>query len=205
VKQFNDLLAESTQNFPEITHKMIDLMSQHWELIEIWNKRSNLTAITNVQEAVLLHYRDSLEALVLDICSPIIDIGSGAGFPGIPLAIARPNWQITLLEPRQKRASFLRTVKARLGLTNVRILDGRSDDQPVELFASAVSRATFSTIRDMEKCMRWLKPGGKMYLYRSEPTGISNRTTAQHMYQINATPRYLEIWSNFLKPDLSES
>jgi 16S rRNA G527 N7-methylase RsmG len=78
----------------------------------------------------------------------------------------------------------------------VRVLNNRSENQPSELFASAVSRATFSTTEDMEKCLRWLLPGGKMYLYRTEPTGFTNRITEQHRYTINANNRLVEIWTH---------
>lgn len=174
--QIQALLEGILAGLPEAEQPfLIGQLAAHWALVCQWNDRCNLTAISQPEDAAWLHYRDSLQALPLLTSGPILDIGSGAGFPGIPLALARPEWSFTLLEPRHKRASFLQTVISRLGMRNVRVVIGRSDQPIPQLspdqgppYAAVVTRATFSGEADLLGCMRWLRPGGKLIAYRSE-------------------------------------
>ena len=96
--------------------------ARYYELLVDWNSRINLTAITEPQAVVEKHFLDSL--LLLDDVTfgdgdTLIDVGTGAGFPGIPLAIVCPNLKVTLLDSLRKRVTFLETVAAELGLSNV--------------------------------------------------------------------------------------
>jgi len=119
------------------------------ELIE-WNKKINLTSITDPQDAQIKHFLDSLSLLLalkqpLGDCS-FIDIGSGGGFPGLPLKIAFPDIHIVLLEATAKKASFLRHVSQQLGLENVEVVGQRAEtaahnDQYRQRFDYAVCRA----------------------------------------------------------------
>jgi 16S rRNA (guanine527-N7)-methyltransferase len=172
--------------------RALDLLSRHWDLVSAWNERVNLTAIDDALDAAWLHYRDSLEALAALVPGGITDIGSGAGYPGIPLAIAEPERQVTLVEPRRKRVSFLETVAARLGLGNVRVIEGRSEDTPKVLTANVVSRATFSDLRDLRACLKWVAPGGQLIAFRSDPSGDS--AAHAHPYRLGDETRLLEIW-----------
>ncbi len=172
--------------------RVVDLCARHWELVLAWNERVNLTAISDNVEAAWLHYRDSLAALPLLTQGPVLDVGSGAGYPGIPLAIALPELQFSLLEPRRKRASFLENAAARLGLNNVRVLNGAIEDAPPELFAAAVTRATFSSLLDLDKCLGWIKPGGKVVAYRSE--GVPLTGSMLTPYKVREETRLLEVF-----------
>jgi 16S rRNA (guanine527-N7)-methyltransferase len=172
--------------------RVIGLLGRHWELVSSWNARVNLTSIEDASEVAWLHYRDSLEALQVLVPGAITDLGSGAGYPGIPLAIAEPSRRVTLVEPRRKRASFLETVAARLGLDNVRVLEARSDDSPDELSANVVTRATFSDAHELRACQKWAAPGGRLIAFRSDPSG--DPTARAHLYRLRDEVRLLEIW-----------
>ena len=103
----------------------IELMYRHWQLMLKWNARTNLTAIRKDSEALLKHYADSVVMVnILPPSGSVLDVGSGGGFPGIPLSIVRPDLTWRLLEPRQKRVSFLKATVARLGLKNVEVIRG---------------------------------------------------------------------------------
>jgi len=133
-----------------------------------WNARTNLTAIKTDEEALLKHYADSIVMTeVLPESGRILDVGSGGGFPGLPLAVVREDLEWTLLEPRQKRVSFLRASIARLGLKNVRVVAGRSDETPQGLSDLAVTRATFSSVDDARTVLDWLVPDGFLFALRS--------------------------------------
>src|SRR5947209_8710675 len=97
------------------------------ELLD-WNTRMNLTAIIDPGEVLIKHFLDSLSLLMAcdGVALRVLDIGSGAGFPGLPLAIVRPQWQVTLLEATGKRVTFLRHVIATLKLENVVAVQGRA-------------------------------------------------------------------------------
>jgi len=117
-----------------------------------WNRAYNLTAIKEDRDIVIKHFLDSLlylTAIPEGRCS-ICDIGSGAGFPGVPIAIVRPELNIVLNEPSRKKAAFLRHIRRMLFLNNVEVLECRVEDIRGRLFDIAVTRALFS-IRDVIK------------------------------------------------------
>lgn len=97
-------------------------------LIEKWNRVHNLTAIRDPRDMLAQHVLDSLAALPHIHGPRIVDVGTGAGLPGIPLALARPDWQITLVESNQKKTAFLQQVKIELALHNVEIMAQRIED-----------------------------------------------------------------------------
>jgi len=133
-------------------------------LIEKWNRVHNLTAVREPEQMVVLHLLDSLTVLphVAGMTS-LLDVGTGAGLPGIPLAIARPSLQVTLLDSNHKKTTFLTQAKAELGLANVRVVSERVESwQPEKKFDAVVSRA-FSELSDFVTQARHLvAPGGAM-------------------------------------------
>jgi 16S rRNA (guanine527-N7)-methyltransferase len=171
----------------------IDRLVQHWELVKAWNARVNLTSILDDEEAAYRHYRDSLQALPLLPQGAIVDFGSGAGFPGIPLALAAPDRTFTLLEPRRKRVSFLEVAAGRLGLTNVRVVLGASGDRPDRDYDAGVTRATFSSADGLEECLTWLVPGAPLIAYRSDALGLPGAQV--HPYLVRETRRVLEVYT----------
>lgn len=174
-----------------LSKDQLDLLAQHWTAIGRWKSRLNLTAVQSDEEAALLHYADSLELVAHLLPGAILDVGSGAGFPGVPLAIATKA-PVTLMEPRQKRASFLRTVRAELGLTNVQILETRSSTPPSDTFPNVVTRATFSKPEQLLACLAWVEPNGQLLALRSPPA--SALASATHPYELGGRQRLIEIW-----------
>ena len=133
-------------------------------LIEKWNKVHNLTAVREPGQMVVLHLLDSLSVLPhVAGAKTLLDVGTGAGLPGIPLAIARPDLAVTLLDSSHKKATFLRQAKAELPLPNVQIACERVEKwQPAAPFDIVVSRA-FSELADfVEQAGHLLAPGGTM-------------------------------------------
>lgn len=139
-------------------------LAAHLELIEKWNRVHNLTAVRDTAQMVVLHLLDSLSLLpyVADAKS-VIDVGSGPGFPGIPLAIARPDVRFTLLDSSHKKCAFLEQAKAELGLANVTVACDRVERyRPAQGFDVVVSRA-FADLADFVTQSRHLAaPGGRL-------------------------------------------
>jgi len=123
-----------------LTVDEIDQLYRHFELLERWNKRMNLTAIESGPEMVIRHYCESLffTGQLPGEPASIVDIGSGAGFPGIPMAVLRPDWKVTLVESNQRKAVFLREATRTLG--NVVVRGCRAEDVR-DKFDLLVSRA----------------------------------------------------------------
>lgn len=139
-------------------------LAAHLELIEKWNRVHNLTAVRDTAQMVVVHLLDSLSLLpyVADAKS-VIDVGSGPGFPGIPLAIARPDVRFTLLDSSHKKCAFLEQAKAELGLANVTVACDRVEQyRPAQGFDVVVSRA-FADLADFVTQSRHLAaPGGRL-------------------------------------------
>lgn len=116
---------------------------QYRDLIQHWNQVYNLTAIRSPQEMIGRHLLDSLAALPYVHGPRVLDLGTGAGLPGIPWAIVRPDWQIMLLDSQAKRVRFLRQAVMELGLRNAAVVHSRAQDfsMPDELFNTVTSRA----------------------------------------------------------------
>ena len=133
-------------------------------LIEKWNKVHNLTAVREPGQMVVLHLLDSLSVLPhVAGARTLLDVGTGAGLPGIPLAIARPDLAVTLLDSSHKKATFLRQAKAELSLPNVEVACERVEKwQPAAPFDIVVSRA-FSELADFVlQAKHLVAPGGTM-------------------------------------------
>ena len=111
----------------------------------------------------------------------------------MPLAVAAPGGDFTLLEPRRKRVSFLEVALARTGIANARVVCGASTDGPDRPYAAAVTRATFSSAEEIAACLDWVTPGGPVMAYRTEPTGLAGTTV--HPYRLRDVDRVLEIWT----------
>jgi len=166
----------------------------HWRLLLQWNQKINLTSILEAEQGALLHYRDSIEAIHKLKGTHIVDFGSGAGFPGIPLALALPDKHFTLVEARRKRASFLRVCKSTLKINNIEVLNCRAEDMPTKQFDCALTRATFSQEYAIEGLFRWLGPCAPLLLFRSAGDEMENADIEKHAYEIMGRKRTLEVW-----------
>jgi len=137
---FRELLVREFAPYGSLTVEQIDRLEAHYKLLTHWNARLNLTRIDSEEEAVRLHY---CESLFVGTRLPagqlrIVDVGSGAGFPGIPIAILRPECNITLVESHQRKAVFLR--EASRNLHNATVVTDRAENLKFE-FDWLVSRA----------------------------------------------------------------
>lgn len=125
-------------------------------LIYKWNKVHNLTAVREPAEMVTLHLLDSLAVLPHIQAERLLDVGSGAGLPGIPLALCLPQMRVTVLDSSHKKASFMRQAKAELGVDNLEVICGRVEQfKPVELYDVIISRA-FSDLNQFTSLTRHL-------------------------------------------------
>lgn len=138
------------------------------ELIQEWNEKVNLTAITEDEEIIKKHFIDSLKVFKIEElkkCKRFIDIGTGGGFPGVPMKIMNPECEMYLLDSLNKRINFLNEVVNQLGLENVNTMHGRAEDYAKdpsyrEGFDAVVSRAVANLTVLSEFCIPYLKVGG---------------------------------------------
>jgi len=137
---FGKLLAKELAGVGSLSHEQVTQLWEHYQRLLLWNQRLSLTSIEPGKEMVVRHYCESLyfAAQLPGSAGSIADIGSGAGFPGIPMAIWNPNWTVTLVESNQKKGVFLR--EASRGLSNIRVESKRAQDLSGE-FDWIVSRA----------------------------------------------------------------
>lgn len=142
----------------------LDKLMQYLGLIQKWNRVHNLTALRDPQIMLTHHLLDSLAVLPHVHINRLLDVGSGAGLPGIPLAVARPDWGVTLSDSNHKKSSFQQQAMIEMGLSNVRVAPGRVEDiKPGQKFDGVISRA-FSEIADFVSCSHHLlATGGRWY------------------------------------------
>ena len=135
-------LADLNIELPENAEQKF---TQLLELLIKWNKAYNLTAVRDPNEMVVLHLIDSLAPLPYVEGGQILDVGTGPGFPGLPMAIARPDWQFTLLDSNSKKTRFVTQAVIELGLKNVTVVTGRAENSEInQRFNTVMCRATFS-------------------------------------------------------------
>ncbi|HWD21626.1 MAG TPA: 16S rRNA (guanine(527)-N(7))-methyltransferase RsmG [Burkholderiales bacterium] len=141
-----------------------DKLLQYVALLEKWNRTFNLTAIREPGEMVSHHLLDSLVVaphLRLSAGARIADVGSGAGLPGIPLAIACPHWDVTLNDSNTKKTAFMRQAAIELHLANVSVHEGRVQGwNPAQRFAAVISRAFAEFSEFIAACRHLVAPGG---------------------------------------------
>jgi 16S rRNA (guanine527-N7)-methyltransferase len=156
-----------------------DRLLEYVALLLKWNRTYNLTAIRDPLAMVVHHLLDSLSVLpYLPLKAQgarLVDAGSGAGLPGIPLALARPGWHVTLAESSEKKAAFLRQAAIELKLANVEVYEGRVEAwRPERLFDLVISRA-FAALADfMAACRHLVAPGGMLAAMKgTAPTDLA--------------------------------
>jgi 16S rRNA (guanine527-N7)-methyltransferase len=178
--------------------------------LQLWNQSFNLTSITLDDEIIIKHFVDSLAALRADdimIRSRLLDVGTGAGFPGIPLKISRPDLDITLVEPVRKKSSFLHFIVGLLQLEDVDIFDGTlerflNERLPWGSFDYITTRALK---HDLILCkgIRLLRQGGRAILYSSQPINKSDLCSNWRLiskYQFRLQKGYGERVVSILTP-----
>lgn len=166
-----------------LTNEQIHMFDTYYDMIVEKNKVMNLTKITDYHEAVIKHFVDSCSLVLLDDDiyikkrftdgASVIDVGTGAGFPGIPLKIIFPQIRLTLLDSVNKKLDFLRDVSSELGFTDINIIHGRAEDISHqkgirESFDFCVSRAVGNLAVLSEYCLPFVKKNGFFVSYKSE-------------------------------------
>ena len=165
LKEFNISLSEH----------QINQFLKYFELLVEWNEFMNLTAITEYDEVMKKHFVDSLSLIkIYDVSKPasVIDVGTGAGFPGLALKIAYPNFKVTLLDSLNKRINFLNQVIHSLGLEKISTIHGRAEDfgrnpEYREQFDLCVSRAVANLATLSEYCIPYVEMDGLFVPYKS--------------------------------------
>ena len=159
----------------QLTNIQKEQFDRYYELLVEWNKVMNLTGITDYDEVNLKHFTDSLTIVRINNMnniSAVIDVGTGAGFPGLPIKIVFPHIKVVLLDSLNKRIKFLDKVIEELNLDNVVTLHGRAEDyarkaEYREQFDVCVSRAVANLSTLSEYCMPFIKKGGYFISYKS--------------------------------------
>lgn len=178
MKEYNTSKFRSDLEVLEITltEKQIEQFLIYYEMLVEWNEFMNLTAITEYDEVMKKHFIDSISLIkAYDVTksAKVIDVGTGAGFPGLALKIAYPNLQVTLLDSLNKRIQFLNEVIDKLQLDGVETIHGRAEDfakagKLRETFDLCVSRAVANLSTLSEYCLPFVKVGGQFISYKSE-------------------------------------
>ncbi len=152
-----------------LSDEQIDRLLRFIGLIDKWNKAFNLTSIRDQEAMVSLHLLDSLAILPYVAGKKVIDIGTGAGLPGIPLAVCRPDKTFTLLDSNSKKTRFVQQAVLELKLTNVQVCHSRVEDFKAEhLFDTVITRA-FTNLSDMLKMTGHLiAPGGVLLAMKGQ-------------------------------------
>ncbi len=151
----------------ELSNEQIDKFFTYKDLLKDWNQKINLTAIVDDKEIILKHFIDSLTiAKYISNESTLIDVGTGAGFPGIPVKIAKENVSVTLIDSLNKRINFLNEVISKNNLEKIRCIHGRAEDVSRETlmrekfdYATARAVANLSTLAEL--CLPFVKVGGE--------------------------------------------
>ena len=163
-----DLTSLLQASFVPVTEDAIQKLNRYGDMLMDWNGRMDLTSVPP-QEMAEKHFLDSLLPLTQPGLFPkgcsLIDVGTGAGFPGLALAVSRPDFQVSLLEAMQKRCQFLQAVCDELGLSNVRVIQNRAeitgrDETHREQYDRAIARAVAPLNVLCEYLLPFVKPGG---------------------------------------------
>ena len=185
-----------------LTDRMVTQLLSYKDLLITHNQHMNLTAITDEREVIIRHFVDSLAGmpeLVVTEDTTICDIGTGAGLPGIPLAIAMPQVQFTLVDSLEKRIGFLELVCETLELDNVTLVAARTEDLAQDLayreqFDVCVSRGVAPLYKLLELGIAFVKPGGLFLAYKGakvvEEVSEASRSLAVFTCSVERTTSY---------------
>ena len=196
-----------------LSRKQMEQFLTYYEMLAEWNQKMNLTAITEFEDVMKKHFVDSLslakvygaaessqlEPVLMTSPMSVIDVGTGAGFPGLALKIAFPDLKMTLLDSLNKRILFLDAVIEKLSLSGVNTVHGRAEDfakpgQLRESFDLCVSRAVANLSVLSEYCLPFVKQGGTFVSYKSEKIGAAGKA-------ISILGGKLEKQIEFMLPD----
>ena len=187
-----EILKRGTEEMGiEISHKQAEQFIKYKDILLEWNRKMNLTTITEEREIIIKHFLDSLSCIqtkYLKNTGKMIDIGTGAGFPGIPLKIILPDIKLTLLDSLKKRIGFLEEVCAELDLGGIEFIHGRAEDfgqnkNYREKYKYVVSRAVAALNVLTEYCLPFAQVGGH-FICQKGPKLIEEIKDAQKSIKI---------------------
>ncbi|MFY9555121.1 MAG: 16S rRNA (guanine(527)-N(7))-methyltransferase RsmG [Blastocatellia bacterium] len=168
VKEFRTQLEAAVDRFgvDALTAQQADQLSEHYAMLCKWNQRMNLTRISGAEEAAKLHYAESLYGSRYILAEQtVLDIGSGAGFPSIPLAVTRPDLRITALEANHKKSLFLLEAKDALRLGNLEIVNARLEQFDWSGFELLTSRALEKATTVFQSVIKRMNLKQRLMLY----------------------------------------
>jgi len=177
-----------------LTNSQVSLFTIYWENLKLWNSKINLTSIRDDHEIIMKHFLDSVAVLnyfVVQENDLVVDVGSGAGFPGIPIKILRPNLDLTLVESVSKKASFLKFLKTRLELENTKIINLRAEEivnlsQHRQNYDLVLTRYIASIEDSIDYCLPLLKPSGNWVAFKSGNVQDEICSAAKKLKSVNA-------------------
>lgn len=186
----------------ELPDGALELLNRYYEMLIDTNKVMNLTTITEYSEVVIKHFADSAAiGCITDMNGNIdvIDVGTGAGFPGIVLKIVYPQLSVVLLDSLNKRVNFLKNVITELGLTGISAIHGRAEDiarnkDYREKFDLCVSRAVANMSSLSEYCLPFVKVGGRFISYKADGCDEEVKTASKAVNIIGGKIRKIESY-----------
>ena len=194
-EKFQSLINQIfTQHGFSLTNSQVSLFTIYWENLKLWNSKINLTSIRDDHEIIMKHFLDSVAVLnyfVVQENDLVVDVGSGAGFPGIPIKILRPNLDLTLVESVSKKASFLKFLKTRLELENTKIINLRAEEivnlsQHRQNYDLVLTRYIASIEDSIDYCLPLLKPSGYWVAFKSGNVQDEICSAAKKLKSVNA-------------------
>lgn len=195
---FKNILSDAAKEYKvSLTDLQLEQFTIYNKLLLEWNQKINLTAITEPEQVAVKHMIDSISCYkkdVFEVGAHIIDVGTGAGFPGIPLKILQPDLHVTLLDSLNKRVKFLECVGEALALENVTVIHSRAEDgsrnrEYRENFDIAVSRAVARLSVLCELCLPFVRVGGYFVALKG----------AQYKDEIVAADRAIKVLGGKIK------
>ena len=186
----------------ELPDGALELLNRYYEMLIDTNKVMNLTTITEYSEVVIKHFADSAAiGCITDMNGNIdvIDVGTGAGFPGIVLKIVYPQLSVVLLDSLNKRVNFLKNVITELGLTDISAIHGRAEDiarnkDYREKFDLCVSRAVANMSSPSEYCLPFVKVGGRFIPYKADECDEEVKTASKAVNTLGGKIRKIESY-----------
>ncbi len=188
---------------PELDDAAVEKFVAFVRLLEKWNRVTNLTAVRDPLEMVTRHILDCLAVIPFLTRGSLLDVGTGAGLPGVPVAIASPGLDVILLDANAKKLRFVRQAMAELGLNNVQVVQTRMQEyQPGRSFDMVISRAVASLDELYQQTVHLLRPGGRMLFMKGtvpeqEIDALQDGSAGLHIERLNipglAAERHL-LW-----------
>ena len=188
------------ENGIDITDYQEQQLQRYYDILSEWNKKINLTAITEYKDVVVKHFLDSALILKSELFvgqrlsdagdSSVLDLGTGAGFPGIVLAVLYPGYHYTLVDSLNKRIEFLHIIKEELGLDQIRLYHGRAEDfgrdpEFRNQFDFVVSRAVAELPVLLEYCIPFVKPEGYFISYKGKKCEEEIKLSQRALQELN--------------------